>query len=755
MEEIEASNGIRFVWNTFPCNRQDSTILTVPLGFHYQPGKVIETMPLLEYDPIQCKNCKSILNPQCPINFKSKFWECPFCLNKNPFNSLYAANISETTLPTELQSGYNTVEYKLNKKEANYPIFIFLIDTGLDENELLALKENIQYVISGLPQDCLIGIITFGAVCQVHELGFTEYPVSYNFNGTVEYKSREIQEMLELITVNKISNNASGVVNNGNINRFIVPIKDAEFTINTLLDDLQPDPFGKLNGERFGNCGGLALQIAISILEMTNPGDCSRIQFFLGGPPTIGYGRIVGKSLQETIRGWDDFEKNSDNLKYHYNALKYYEDLAVRASKAGIIIDLFSCSFNQVGNLEMRSLVEKTGGVMFLCDSFINTQFKNTIYKIFELDENENLKICFKGKIEINTTKPVYLSGAIGNLVSLNQTGSNVSTMKQYEGGTKSWMLGGLDYNSCYTFLLDIENDTTVNYRKSIIQIVTSYIAGDRTHRLRITTLAKNITGDISMNNSLQELIRDFDQDSACAMLAKIAVVKSRTENYAEILKWIDKCLIRLLSNVASYKKGDLNSFKLPAEFDLFPQYMFYLRRSNYIQNFNASPDEIVYYKCVLLKESVSNCSIMIQPILLSYTAEVPEATPVFLDIDNMKCDNVLFLDTFFYIVIWHGEDVCGWRDQGFHLQEEYENVKTMIESPQEYAQTLIDERIPVPRFISCDAGSGAERYIKHIVDPSRSNVSSKVVSDGFKSDDVTLKKFMDYLKNIIVNKNS
>ena len=42
-----------------------------------------------------------------------------------------------------------------------------------------------------------------------------------------------------------------------------------------------------------------------------------------------------------------------------------------------------------------------------------------------------------------------------------------------------------------------------------------------------------------------------------------------------------------------------------------------------------------------------------------------------------------------------------------------------MLDSPMDYAQSIISERMPVPRFVSADYGSGQERLIKSVLDPS------------------------------------
>lgn len=63
---------------------------------------------------------------------------------------------------------------------------------------------------------------------------------------------------------------------------------------------------------------------------------------------------------------------------------------------------------------------------------------------------------------------------------------------------------------------------------------------------------------------------------------------------------------------------------------------MFYLRRSQFLHTFNASPDESEYYRNLILRENVSNSLVMIQPALMQYNLDTREATPVLLDIDSM-----------------------------------------------------------------------------------------------------------------------
>lgn len=61
------------------------------------------------------------------------------------------------------------------------PIFLFVVDTCLPEEELKSLKESLQKAISYLPADALIGLITYGRMVEVHELNVKGIPRSFVF----------------------------------------------------------------------------------------------------------------------------------------------------------------------------------------------------------------------------------------------------------------------------------------------------------------------------------------------------------------------------------------------------------------------------------------------------------------------------------------------------------------------------------------------------------------------------------------------
>merc|ERR1712227_509010 len=124
--------------------------------------------------------------------------------------------------------------------------------------------------------------------------------------------------------------------------------------------------------------------------------------------------------------------------------------------------------------------------------------------------------------------------------------------------------------------------------------------------------------------------------------------------------------LIRLVARFADYRKDDPSSFRLSPEFSIFPQFMYHLRRSNFLQTFNASPDETAYYRTLILRENTMNSLVMIQPALLQYSFDEGPPQPVLLDAASLKPNVILLLDSFFHVVIWRGETIQAWMEAGY-----------------------------------------------------------------------------------------
>ena len=335
-EDVEDRDGVRLSWNVWAGSRIEATRTVVPIGALYTPLKDRQDLPPVLYEPVTCKApCRAILNPYCQIDVRGKLWICPFCLQRNAFPPHYK-DISQNNLPAELLPKYTTIEYTLSRPAQIPPIFLFVVDTCLDDDDLKALKEAIIVSLSLLPQNALVGLITYGTMTQVHELGYVDCPKSFVFRGTKEYTTKSVMEMLGLAPrARQGGPGAPGAAPNvpppalSGAARFLLPVAQCEYGLTSVLEGLQKDPWPVASDRRAQRCTGVAMSVAVGLLETTFPNTGARIMLFAGGPATEGPGMVVGVELREPIRSHHDIER--DNVKYFKRASKVRE----RARRTG------------------------------------------------------------------------------------------------------------------------------------------------------------------------------------------------------------------------------------------------------------------------------------------------------------------------------------------------------------------------------------------------------------------------------------
>ncbi|KAL2368795.1 GTPase-activating protein S23, partial [Blastomyces gilchristii] len=703
--------------------------------------------------------CRAVLNPFANVDIRARIWICPFCLQRNPLPQHYK-DITENAIPPELHPQSTTIEYQLARPAPAPPIFLFVVDTCQEEDSLKAVKDSLVMSLSLLPPNALVGLITYGTMAQVHEIGYTECAKSYVFRGSKDYAAKQVQEMLGLLAPGLRPNVPQQLgrpsAPMSPAARFLLPVQQADFQITNVLEQLQRDPWPVANDRRPLRCTGVALSVAVGLMETSFQGAGGRIILFTSGPATEGPGLVVGPQLKEPMRSHHDIDR--DNIKYYKKAVKFYENLAKRVSHNGHIVDIFAGCLDQVGLLEMKGLVNSTGGHMVLTDSFTSSQFKQSFVRVFDKDQNDNLLMGFNASLEVLTTKELKVTGLIGHAVSLNKKSNSVGETECGIGNTCSWKMCGIDPTASYGIYFEIANQggpapMQQSPHRAMMQFLTYYQHSSGQYHLRVTTVARTLSspaGDAALAQS-------FDQEAAAVLMSRIAVFKSEVDDGPDVLRWVDRMLIRLCSRFADYRKDDPTSFRLEKNFTLYPQFMFHLRRSQFLQVFNNSPDETAFYRHVLNHEDVGNSLVMIQPTLDSYSLEHEGSQPVLLDSASIQPTHILLLDTFFHILIFHGETMAAWRKAGYQDQEGYENFKAILDQPKEDARELIQDRFPLPRFIICDAGGSQARFLLSKLNPSATHSTGGygVVAQSAQTiftDDVSLQTFMDHLMKLAVS---
>uniref|UniRef100_A0A3Q4I2I3 Protein transport protein SEC23 n=1 Tax=Neolamprologus brichardi TaxID=32507 RepID=A0A3Q4I2I3_NEOBR len=728
IQQNEDRDGVRFSWNLWPSSRLEATRLVVPVSCLFTPLKERPNLPPVQYEPVLCSraNCKAVLNPLCQVDFRAKIWSC--CYLKHIFPPSYAG-ISDVNQPAELMPQFSTIEYIVQRGPAAPLIFLYVVDTCLEEEDLQALKESLQMSLSLLPPNALVGLITFGRMVQVHELSCEGIAKSYVFRGTKDLTAKQIQEMLGLTkpAVTGQQGRPLAPQDAAATCKFLQPVHRVDMNLTDLLGELQRDPWPVPQGKRPLRSTGVALSVAVGLLEGTFPNTGARVMLFIGGPPTQGPGMVVGDELKTPIRSWHDIQK--DNARHLKKATKYYEALANRSATNGHSIDIYACALDQTGLLEMKCLSNLTGGHIVMGDSFNTSLFKQTFQRVFSKDYNGDFRMAFGGVLEVKTSRELKVCGAIGPCVSLNSKAPCVSENELGTGGTSQWKVCGLNPSTTLGIYFEVVNQHNAPVPqggRGAVQFVTQYQHSNTQRRIRVTTIARNWA---DAQSQIQHIESSFDQEAAAVLMARLGVFRAESEEGPDVLRWLDRQLIRL--------------------------FMFHLRRSPFLQVFNNSPDESSYYRHHFVRQDLTQSLIMIQPILYSYSFYGPPE-PVLLDSSSILPDRILLMDTFFQLVIYHGETIAQWRKAGYQEMAEYENFKQLLQAPLDDAQEILQTRFPMPRYIDTEHGGSQARFLLSKVNPSQTHNNlyawGQETGAPILTDDVSLQVFMDHLKKLAVS---
>ncbi|XP_020590492.1 protein transport protein sec23-1 [Phalaenopsis equestris] len=772
--ELEAVEGLRWPWNAWPSSRSDAASLVVPLSVICTPLMPLTDLPLLPYEPLSCSGCSAVLNPYARVDYRSALWICSFCHRKNPFPRSYAG-IADHNLPAELFPTHSTVEYLLPYKNTNPsgflhnsfssspsfasltssissasvtipspavaqapgPAFVFVVDVCSAEEELRALKNEILHVVANLPENAMVGLVSFGSMVWVHDLGYAECSRVMLFCGDRELSSMKIQELLgacHFLSQQPIASHS--LQKQG----FLRPVSECEFNFSTAIEELHnmSDTIPEHHPLR---ATGAAISTSIALLEGYSPTSGGRVMVFTSGMATIGPGMVAEIDHSKAIRTQRDIVNGNTSL--YVKACNFYQKLSQRLLDKSLVLDLFACSLDQVGAAEMRFPIETSGGLLILTESFESEQFKRCLRQIFKHVGFDHFDMNFDATINLVTTNGVKICGALGPCMSLKTKNRLVSEKEIGQGGTSSWKMSTLTNKTSLAFIFQVGDNQPNNEPGPVffVQFKTRYRHGNGSIRLRVTTAARRWASGARH----LDINAGFDQEAAATIMARLAVSRAEDYHARDVIRWLDKMLIRFTAKFGDYVPEDPSSFRLPSGFSLYPQFMYYLRRSQFIDIFNYTPDETAFFRLALNMQGVTGTLIMIQPTLLPM--------PVLLDISSVSPDVILLFDSYFHVVIHYGSKIAQWRKKlGFDNDQSHETLRKLLEVVEMDAEELIEGRIPVPKLIKCDQHSSQARFLLAKLNPS---VTQKTrLADGSEvifTDDVSLQAFLEHLQSLAV----
>jgi protein transport protein SEC23 len=531
----------------------------------------------------------------------------------------------------------------------------------------------------------------------------------FAINGEKDYQTEDLEKILRL--------SESTVVQ-----RFFCD----QYTLSTLLETLTNQESSS-KGQRPERSAGVALKVGIELLKSAAAGTAGKILLYLSGAPTSGPGKVAGLSTNEPLRTFIDIKNNKAG--YLSKAKNFYDSLANDLQVSGHSIDIFSCSIDQSGLFEMENLTQKTGGYLFLYDSCASIEFKSNFLRYF----SDFLVTFSRCSVIVHCSEGLEICGCVSLGFSIQNVSKSSSSIQVGLSGSNKWGINTIDKNTTFTFFFHPKNKK--NNKPTMVQVETRGISNDGKMKTWVKLFVfKNPDGE-----SL-----GFNCETSAVITAKLAVWRLKTEDFLTVSNWIDNSLI---SFTKRFSKIEGKNVLIPSEISLFPQFLYFLRRSQFVNSFNVSPDESAFYRQCMLRYSVQEALLMIEPVLMSFSFQSEYPEPMFLSPDELKDDRILVFDNFFQIVVWQGRAVCAWVKEGYDKLPEYQHVKELVESPLKYAEELALNRFPLPKIVKTRPRDGQERLIKARLDTKSNGLQETEIF----SDVMSIEAFVERLKMFVL----
>lgn len=108
------------------------------------------------------------------------------------------------------------------------------------EEELEFAKSALKRAIGMLPDNAMVGFISYGTQVQVHELGFSDMSKVYVFRGSKELSKDHVLDQLGLgssVGGRRAGPGPIGAPSIG-VTRFLLPASECEYTLNSVRFNL-------------------------------------------------------------------------------------------------------------------------------------------------------------------------------------------------------------------------------------------------------------------------------------------------------------------------------------------------------------------------------------------------------------------------------------------------------------------------------------------------------------------------------------
>ena len=110
-----------------------------------------------------------------------------------------SSSLSSFTSSSSLVSSFSSSSPSGADSRVLGPAFVFVVDACSAAEELRAIKNELLHVLAKLPENALVGLVTFDSMVCVHDLGFAECSRVVLLHGDRELSSYQVDEPSQFI----------------------------------------------------------------------------------------------------------------------------------------------------------------------------------------------------------------------------------------------------------------------------------------------------------------------------------------------------------------------------------------------------------------------------------------------------------------------------------------------------------------------------------------------------------------------------
>ncbi|KAK9807565.1 hypothetical protein WJX72_002839 [[Myrmecia] bisecta] len=669
--------------------RHASSSLGIPLGALVTPLPEGASPPLLRRPPVCCSQCGAAINAYSAVDRRRATWQCGFCSQQNQVDASMA--LHDPKACPELS--HEAVDYVLQEftllDAAQAPPTVLAVDVTPDPDDFTAMQHALLQVLTSLPSQLRIGIITFSSAVSVYNL---DRPGIVSATVLPGHCSAGEESW-------------AGMRSAGSVH--IAQLQTCRAIAESVVQSLRPRHKEPSTRER-QRCLGEAIEVALQLADegrAQRDGPGARVVVITTGPTTQGPGYVSLDSLDNDGALQDEYAAR--------RAQQYFERLASSAAASGTTVDILAAGLSAVNVPYLAPVAHQSGGTLLLHEDFGPLFGANVAASL-------QRRVGTNGTLDIRTSPNLAVSQIIGPGSPLTQQqAAAAGTALGARFSKQARQLSALERGQGVGVCLETSGTWGAETSYVYLQVLLRWTAADGSSVQRIVTRRLRVIA------SPAAFLEGLNAPTAALLLAKGVVLEAQRSGAdvnrakaASLQRSIGKHLRHVVSRLGKAESlpppGWLarspQLWRLPVELRPLAEALYQLQRGPMLGVVVGHPDERALLHTIFLAASPAVAMCMLAPamyVLDLSTAQLVPVPPVNLALTS---GTAAVLDNGTHIFIWIGHQLAlGGRPEGNGDAWTRSRAEAACER---CAARLSVGRFPVPEVRTALEGSGDARYI-------------------------------------------